>query len=238
MNGTPPEAPFTPQAWCRRILTSLNQQKVEGREAGYLEMLLTYFIELDPSLEAFDGLLQRYCDDSREGIAEGASLLQRSWLRGRPAPAAPVSLPPLQEALRTLGGMLDESEAPGAYIHIEADRLLFQPFGGEAVKLGARELLLEVGARTALRGQVERTDPTQPDRFEISLRAVGAQLDRCPAQSYDVAALPHTIVVEGSADFHAVYTREDLAALISENLLTLDSPTETPTPATSADADA
>ena len=90
------------------------------------------------------------------------------------------------------------------------------------------------GARTAPRDQVERTDPTRPDHFEIRLRAVGAQLDRSAAQTYDVTALLHTIVVEGSAGFHAVYTRDDLAASISENLPALDSSTEEPTPTTTS----
>src|SRR5207302_1300746 len=59
LNGLP-TPPLAPQAWCRRVLTSLNQRQVAEREAGYLEMLLTYFIERDPTAEAFTGMLAGY----------------------------------------------------------------------------------------------------------------------------------------------------------------------------------
>lgn len=224
MSSPPPEAPGTPQAWCRRILNSLALQQVAGREAGYLDMLLTYFIELEPSFETFDSLLQQFANDSRPGIADAATLLLRSWERGRGVPTAPGTLPPLSEALRTLGALLDESAVRGAFILVEAERIGLHPFGGTPATFGPRELQQEVGARTALRGQVQRPAPLAADRFESALRAVGAELDGVPAQTFEVVVTRHTVVVDGSAGFTSVYTLGRLgdmiqAALPSEDTL-------------------
>ena len=38
------DLPIDPQTWCRRILTSLSQRKLQEREIGNLEMMLTFLI--------------------------------------------------------------------------------------------------------------------------------------------------------------------------------------------------
>ena len=211
-------APLTPQAWCRRILTSLSQREVQRREAGNLEMLLSYFIQLDPTAEAFDELLAQYVTDARPGIAEAAALLQSSWLRGRTAAraeAAPAP-PALQEALRTLGALIDETGARVVYIAVEPRRALVQRFGGEPTQfaMSPAELMQEIAARQALRGQVPPVDPTSTVLYETRLRAVGAELDREPPQAYELVITPRSVVVEGSAGYHRVFTLDELARLM------------------------
>jgi hypothetical protein len=212
--SNPDHAALSPQAWCRRILSSLLQRKVEGPEAGDLEMLLTYFIELDPSTAVFTDLLARYASDSRAGIADAAGLLQRSWLRGRSS-AAREPMPLLAEALRAVGGGLDEALARAAYIVTEHDSIQVQTFGDLAqVTLGPQELNQEIAARTALRGQVAPTDPTGTERYETRLRAVGSVLDDEPPQSFAIVVTRRTVVVEGSEGSYNVFTNDDLAVLL------------------------
>lgn len=209
-----PEPSLTPQAWCRRILTALNQRQVAGREAGDLEMLLTYFIELDPSPPAFTELLARFANDSRAGIAEAATLLQRSWLRGRTGTAAPP-MPSLSETLRTVGALLDDALARAAFIAIAPEAVQVQMFGEpHALVWGPHELQQEVAARRALRGQVAPADPTVPERYETRLRAVGTVLEAEPEQAYLLAATRQTVIVEGSEGYHHVFRNEDLAPLL------------------------
>jgi hypothetical protein len=209
--------PLTPQAWCRRILTSLSQREVQRREAGNLEMLLSYFIQLDPTAEAFDELLAQYVSDPRPGIAEAAALLQSSWLRGRTAARAPEPAPPaLQETLRTLGALIDEAGARIVYLAVEPHRAQVQRFGGEPTQqaISRAELMQEIAARQALRGQVPAVDPTSAELFETRLRAVGAELDREPSQAYELVITPRSVVVEGSAGYHRVFTLDELGALM------------------------
>jgi hypothetical protein len=212
--SNPDHGAVSPQAWCRRILASLLQRKVEGPEAGDLEMLLTYFIELDPSTPVFTDLLARYASDSRAGIADAASLLQRSWLRGRSG-AAREPMPPLAEALRAVGAGLDEALARAAYVVTEPDSLQVQTFGDlTQLTLGPQELHQEIAARSALRGQVAPADPVGTDRYETRLRAVGNVLDEEPAQSFAIVVTRRTVVVEGSEGFHRVFSNDDLAGLL------------------------
>jgi hypothetical protein len=219
--STPSGAPLTPQAWCRRILTSLSQRNVQDREAGYLEMLLTYFIELDPPADLFGDLLSKYVSDQRADIAEAAGLLQRSWLRGRAATAT-GPLPGQQEVLRTLGGRLDDAGARGAYLAVGPEGVRLQILGEPSVViLDLGELRQEIAGRTALRGQVAPADPSAPDRFETRLRAVGMELDRlvqaqalAAAHAYELVALRRTVVVEGEAGYHRVFLTDELGEIL------------------------
>ena len=199
--SNPDQGALSPQAWCRRILASLWQRKVEGPEAGDLEMLLTYFIELDPSAPVFTDLLARYASDSRAGIADGAALLQRSWLRGRSV-AAREPMPPLAESLRAVGSSLDSALARAAYILTERDSIQVQTFGDlTQLTLGTQELPHEIAARSALRGQAAPAGPTGTDRYETRLRAVGNVLDEEPAQSFAIIVTRRRLVVEGSEGY-------------------------------------
>jgi hypothetical protein len=159
LNGLP-TPPLAPQAWCRRVLTAMSQRQVAEREAGYLEMLLTYFIERDPTAEAFTGMLAQYTDDPRPGIAEAAALLQRSWQRGRTVSAP---FPPLTEVLRTLGGLLDDGNVRYAYLAVSRAGVRVLTFGGEPYQrsIDHAELQQEIAARTALRGQVPPCDQAE-----------------------------------------------------------------------------
>ena len=208
----PAAAILTPQAWCRRILTSLTQRKVQSREAGYLEMLLAFFIELNPPAEAFTDLLAQYGSDERPGIAETAAMLQRAWQRARAG--EPVAPPlSLQEALRTLGALLDESGERTGYIVVGPDGARLQTFGTASQrKLGPIALRQEIAARTALRGQVPLNDPPPYDRHETRLRGVGAALDEQLPQAYELFVLPWAVVVDGSAGYRHVFTHEELLA--------------------------
>jgi len=211
VNGLP-SPPLTPQAWCRRVLTSLNQRQVAGREAGYLEMLLTYFIERDPSSESFTTLLAQFASDPRPGIAEAAGLLQRSWLRGRTGSAAPP-FPPLPEALRTIGGLLDDGDVRFAHVAITAQGVRVLTFGdGEPSQrtIDLAELQQEIAERTALRGQVPAAPST---RRETLLRAVGTVLEEEPAQDYDIVVMPRVVVVEGTVEYYRVFSTDELAEL-------------------------
>jgi hypothetical protein len=208
------EAPLAPNAWCRRILTSLTQRKVGGREAGDLEMLLTFFIESDPNPQTFTDMLARYANDPRAGIAEASELLQRAWLRGRTGTTAPP-MPTLHETLRTVGALLDEALARAAYVVTSSDVIQIQMFGEpQQVVLGPHELRQEIAARTALRGQVAPSDPTGTERYETRLRSVGRVLDEEPLQSFAIVVTRRSVVVEGAEDYYNVFTNEDLAALL------------------------
>ena len=212
--SNPQPVALTPQAWCRRILVSLTERKVEGREAGDLEMLLTYFIGLNPSAAAFTDLLARYAADPRASIADAAGLLQRSWLRGR-SDAAKEPMPPLAEGLRAVGALLDEALARAAYIVTAPESIRVQTFGElTQLTLGPRELHEEIAARTALRGQLARADTTGTERYETRLRAVGSVLDRESAQSFAIVMTRRTVVVEGSEGYYTVLGNDDLAALL------------------------
>jgi hypothetical protein len=102
--STPPPAPLTPLAWCRRVLAALGHRQAHGRSTSELEMLLSYFVERDPSPEAFAHLLGQYVTSSRPGVAE-AAVLDRAWQRS--AGATAVTPPPSrEETLRTLGARL------------------------------------------------------------------------------------------------------------------------------------
>jgi hypothetical protein len=182
-----------------------------------METLLTYFIELNPTVEAFPALLAQYVADPRPGIAAAAGVLQRAWQRTRTTAAVPAELP-LAEVLRTLGALLDDTEAHAGLLVLARDRPRLHIFsestiGGDLAHrtFGLLELSLEIAARTALRGQMAPRDPTATDRFETRLRAVGSELDQEPPQSYELLLTERTIVVEGSEGYYRVCTSEGLA---------------------------
>ncbi len=206
--------PLTPQAWCRRVLTALHERATPGTNVGDLPMLLAYFIELAPSPELFADLLARCAADTRPGVADAARVLQRAWQRGLTG-ADVIPQPSLAEILRTLGALLDTSDARGAYLAVTPDAVRVQTFGDQnLVALDAVELRQEIAAYTALRGQVP-AGPVAALRHEARLRAVGLELDAQPEQSYELAVMPRAILVEGAAGYHRVFTAEDLAALVA-----------------------
>jgi hypothetical protein len=201
-----PSVLLTPREWCARVLTALRQRKAAGQDVAYLEMMLTYFIEVDPRHEEFGELLARFI--SGPGVAGAADLLQCSWQRGE-EPAEP---PPLPETLRTLGGLLDDFQTPLARLSLETDSTLVQPLVPlNELALGPVELQQEISARTALRGQVATDDSADAERYERLLRVVGTALATKPAQSYDLIVTPRVVIVEGSAGYFRVFTREELA---------------------------
>jgi hypothetical protein len=210
LNGLP-TPPLAPQAWCRRVLTSLNQRQVAEREAGYLEMLLTYFIERDPTAEAFTVMLAQYIEDPRPGIAEAAALLQRSWQRGRTVSGP---FPPLSETLRTLGGLIDDAQVRYAYLVIGRGGVRLLTFGGEPLQrnIDHAELQQEIAARTALRGQVPPSEQADGLSRESQLRVVGALLEEQADQSYDLVVTPRALVVEGSEGYYRLFPDDELTA--------------------------
>jgi hypothetical protein len=228
---------LTPREWCERVLAALRQRKRAGPGVAYMEMMLTYLIELDPPHEEFGELLARYIGDVGPGIAGAADLLQASWRRAEALPAPP----PLAETLRTLGGLLDDAGTALARLSLAPESVLLQALGPVQERaLGPAELQQEIAARTALRGQVPsdpaaaptavgspdapaRPDRSEPpdtpvpaDRYEPLLRNLGAALAAEPPQSYEVYVTPRAVVVEGSAGYFAVFTRPQLAALRQE----------------------
>jgi hypothetical protein len=163
----------TPRAWCLRILSSLDRRAAPGREASNLELLLTYFIQQDPSADDFNAALAQHVASTRPSVAEAAWLLQRSWLRGDWTLAAPTA-PLLAETLRALGAHLDEAGAEAACLVVTAEGARLQAFGAEAQSLALAELWQEIAARTALRGQLGPDDRAAADRYETRLRAVAS----------------------------------------------------------------
>jgi hypothetical protein len=69
----------SPQEWCRKLLPAL--RGAQDRASVHVEMLLTTFIELDPSADEFGELLTRYANDTRPDIADAAKLLLQAWMR-------------------------------------------------------------------------------------------------------------------------------------------------------------
>jgi hypothetical protein len=207
------QSPLTPQAWCRRVLSALHERSTPGSNVGDLPMLLAYFIELAPSPELFADLLARCSADTRPGVADAARVLQRSWERGLSG-AEVIPQPPLAEILRTLGALLDASDARGAYLAVAPEAVRVQTFGDQSiVDLGALELRQEIAAYTALRGQVP-ADPGADERHETRLRTIGLQLDDEPNQSFELAVMPRAVVVEGTAGYFRVFSAADLADLV------------------------
>ncbi|HLH26780.1 MAG TPA: ATP-binding protein [Chloroflexota bacterium] len=205
-------AALSPREWCDRILTSLRRRMAQGPGVPYLQMVLTYFIEMDPAPDAFGDLLHEASADARPRMAAAARVLQRAWAQGY-VEAAATAPPSLQQTLRTLGGLVDEAGGRGAYLGVTPGRAQLQVFGEAGrLDLGWLELSQQVAARTVLRGQGPAADPTATERFETRLRLIGAELDERPLQWYELVATPRLIVVEGSAGYYHEYGLQEIAA--------------------------
>jgi hypothetical protein len=219
------ETELTPQAWCERVLGALTRRRLEARKSQRLELLLRYFIDLDPATAEFDALLARHATDVRPTNAAIAQQLEEAWLRTRIG-ATTMPLLPLQETLRTLGALLDEYEAEAGYVSVVGGSTRVQPFGDWTPRAQEPlELLHEIAARTALRGQIRHADPTDPTRYETRLRAVGIKLDAMPRQAYQLLVSRQTIVVEGSAECYEVFTTDSLAPHLQTLVTRRDTPT-------------
>jgi hypothetical protein len=202
-----PEARFTesapasgplPTAWCRTILTALEQQGAADREAGQLGMLLCSFIEMQLAPADFGRLLARYAVDPRPGIAEAAGMLQCAWQRATAA-SAPTLLP-LPEQLGLLGHLLDEAGAQGAYLRVGPAGATIQGCGPTPYQrtLDPQELQQEHARRCAGSGAAPAPAPTGPDRFETRLYVIGLLLTGPADQTYELFVGPHCVEVESS----------------------------------------
>ena len=206
-----PDAPLSPQTWCQRVLASLSHRRLQAQKTQELELLLSYLITLDPTPAAFADLLAEHAADSRQLHAEVAQGLEQAWLRAQIADV-PVPAPPLQETLRTLGGILDDYDTQAGFVSVVGGSSQLQPFGEwQPRALDPPALLHEIAARTALRGQLVRPNPADPNRYETRLRAVGAHLDAEPPQTYQFLVSRQTIVIEGSRGYYRVCTTDGLA---------------------------
>ena len=204
----------SPGTWSRRVLASLSEHQMQGREVASLEMLLTSIIQLDPPREAFSDLLAQYVDGSRAGDRRG----------GAPAAAGLVARPPRH------GG--PASPAPGAAAHpgwtagrvrveiacltVNTDSAHLQTYGPlQQRSLAPRALEQEVAIRRARRGRVPPGTPTAPHGYEHLLRAIGAALDGEPAETYDIVVTPRVVVVgSASTGQYHLFTTEQLDALL------------------------
>lgn len=195
------------------MLASLSEHQMQGREVASLEMLLTSIIQLDPPREAFSDLLAQYVEGSRPEIAEAAHLLRRAWLRDHADTVEPRV--PLPELLRTLGGLLDESQAEIACLTVSTDSAHLQTYGPlQQRSLAPRALEQEVAIRRARRGQVPHGTPTALHGYEHLLRAIGAALDGEPAETYDIVVTPRVVVGSASTGQYHLFTTEQLDALL------------------------
>ena len=78
---SPSPSSLTPRDWCLSLLADQYTRRERGRKAAHLEMLLTAFIELDPTAEEFSKRLVQYSTDRRPEIAEAAASILQAWLR-------------------------------------------------------------------------------------------------------------------------------------------------------------
>jgi hypothetical protein len=85
LTGSAPASGPLPTAWCRTILTALEQHGAADREAGHLGMLLCSLIEMQRAPADFGRLLARYAADPRPAIAEAAGMLRCAWDRATAA---------------------------------------------------------------------------------------------------------------------------------------------------------
>jgi signal transduction histidine kinase/CheY-like chemotaxis protein len=202
---------LSPKDWCERILASLTRRMAQGAAVPYLNMVLTYFIELNPDANAFTELLKEATADPRPRMADAARRLQCAWQQGYVADAT-APPPTVQETLRTLGGLIDEAAARGAYLGLTRGRAQLQVFGETwRLNLEGCELSQHVAARTVLRGQGPTADPAAADRFETRLRLIGAHLEPLPLQWYELVATPRLVAVEGSAGYYHEYSLKEIA---------------------------
>jgi hypothetical protein len=193
------------------MLTALRQRMQPDHESSYLEMLLTYFIDVNPTPEAFQVRLARYVADGHPGIAEAAATVQAASRR-RARDATPP-LPPLAETLRVLGALVDEAGAESALLEITAAGVQLRVFGELSQRtLQPLEVHQESAARTVLRGRVLADDPTAASRYELLLRTVGTLLDKEYAPSYRIVVMPGLIGVHSGTGHYTAYPLAELLA--------------------------
>jgi hypothetical protein len=206
-----PDAALTPRTLCRRILTAVRQRLHPDRELSYLEMLLTYFIDLDPSPESFAGQLDEYVADARPGIGEAAATLRAAWQRSQQQAQEPTL--PLPEMLRLLGAALDTEHAAMATLEVQPAEVTLRMFGLlQEEHWDARAFQMERAARQALRGHVPATDPAAEAHYEPMLRALGSVLEAEPPQAYTVVVARQLVGVEGARGYFRLFSVADLLA--------------------------
>lgn len=205
-----PPGPVTPEALCRHVLATVRQRLQGDHELSYLEMLLTYFIDVAPSPPDFTARLQRYVADGRPGISEAAMTLLETWHRSQER-GQPLSLP-LPELMRTLGATLDAESAETAICEVRADGVTVrrQALVSEH-RLDVPALQREAAARRALRGQGPGAAAV-PLGYEVLLRLVGLDLETQTAQTYTVVVTSQLVAVTGSAGYQAIFPVAALAA--------------------------
>jgi hypothetical protein len=196
LTGSAPASEPLPTAWCRTILTALEQQGAADREAGHLEMLLCSFIEMQVAPADFGRLLARYAADPRPGSAEAAGMLQCAWDRATTA-TAPMPLP---EQLGLLGRPLHRAGALAAYLSVGPAGASIQGCGPTPYERTLRplELQQEHARRSAGSGAATGAAPAGPDRFETRPYVFGVLLAGQPAQTYKLFVGPHCVEVESS----------------------------------------
>jgi hypothetical protein len=206
-----PTGPVAPQTLCRHVLTALRQRVQGDHELSYLEMLLTYFVDLDPTPADFTARLQRYVADGRPGIADAATTLLETWQRSQQA-AQPLTLP-LPELLRTLGAVIALEPAEVVACELRPEGVEIRQFGlTHAERLDLLALQQQSTARRALRGQVPGAPPASALPHESLLRLIGLDLETQPAQAYTLLITAQAVTVLGAAGYHAVFPVEQLAA--------------------------
>jgi hypothetical protein len=205
------DAALTPRALRRRILTAVHQRLHPDRELSYLQMLLTYFIDLDPSPENFAGQLDEYVADAHPGIAEAAATPRAAWQRSQRQVQEPAL--PLPEVLRLLGAALDTEHAAMATLDVRPAEVTLRRFGLlQEEHLDARALQHERAVRQALRGRVPATGPAAEARYEPILRALGTGLEAEPPQAYTVVVARQLVGVDGSRGYFRLFPAADLLA--------------------------
>ena len=148
-----PSGPVAPKLLCQHVLTALRQRLQGDHELSYLEMLLTYFIDLDPSPAEFTTRLQRYVADSRAGIGDAATTLLETWQRSQQA-TQPLTVP-LPELLRTLGAIVSLQTADVVACEIHPDGIEIRHYSlTHEQRLDLLALQQQSTARRALRGRV------------------------------------------------------------------------------------
>jgi len=193
---------ISPQAWCRDVLAAVSRSQVRGPEAGAMELLLTYFIQCDPTDAEFGERLVAF-SSARPGVAGAAQLLAQAWRRRRSAtPGRGLSL---RDTLGAVGNLLDDYQAQAACVSVAGDRVQLQAFGRSGpLQLGTAELTHALAVRPARGGMGPSVPPGAAARYTDRLRRVGDELDRQPAQTYQLLLTRQTIVIEGAAGYHRV----------------------------------
>jgi hypothetical protein len=206
-----PDAALTPRALCRRILSAVRQRLHSDYELSYLEMLLTYFIDRNPSPASFADQLDQYVADARPGIAEAAATVRAAWQRSQQQVQEPTL--PLPEMLRLLGAALDTQQAAMATLHVQPGAVTLRIFGLlQEEHFDAQALQHEHAARQALRGHVPATSPPAAARYEPLLRALGTILEAEPPQTYTLVVTSQVVGVEGARGYFRLFSVADLLA--------------------------